>query len=262
MPDRPDLADLEARIGYAFTDRALLERALTHRSYANELDAHGTVDNELLEFLGDAVIGLVVSHVIHAGWQGIGSPGDASQRKAMLVSRGTLSAMGTRWALPDFLRLGRGEERSGGRTKASLIANAFEAVTGAVFLDGGYEAAREVLHEVYHELYEEVMTRSPSPPETAGAGAEYRDPKSALQEWLQARGRSRPEYTVLETSGPDHHKTFEVGVAIDGAPICAGTGSSKREAQQAAARETLRRIGVTGADGPSGASPSGDGADA
>ena len=256
MPDWPGFADLEARLGYTFQDRSLLERALTHRSFANEADACETGDNELLEFLGDAVIGLVVSHVIHASWRGAGSPGDASQCKAMLVSRATLSAMGSRWALSDLLRLGRGEERSGGRTKASLIANAFEAVAGAVFLDGGYEAAHRVLERVYAELYDELLPRSalPEPPcDRSG----YRDPKSALQEWLQARGLSRPEYTVLDTSGPDHHKTFQVGVAIDGAPMCTATGSTKKEAQQAAARETLRRLGASSDDGPSGDAPDG-----
>ncbi|MXZ71760.1 MAG: ribonuclease III [Acidobacteria bacterium] len=256
-PDR-DLTDLEARLGYAFSDRLLLERALTHRSYSHEVDLRETGDNELLEFLGDAVIGLVMSHVIHARWGGAGSPGDASQCKAMLVSRGTLSAMGSRLALSDFLRLGRGEERSGGRTKASLIANAFEAVTGAVFLDGGYKAARRVLDRVYADLYDELLPRSPSAPLASVDGAGYRDPKSALQEWLQARGRSLPVYTVLDTSGPDHHKTFQVAVAIDGAPACTATGDSKKGAEQAAAREILRRLRAATEDGLSGLAPEPD----
>ena len=253
-PDR-DLADLEARLGYHFSDRLLLERALTHRSYSHEVDLRETGDNEFLEFLGDAVIGLVMSHVIHTTWGGAGSPGDASQCKAVLVSRGTLSEMGSRLALSDFLRLGRGEERSGGRTKASLIANAFEAVTGAVFLDGGYEAARRVLDQAYAELYDELLPRLSSPPVAPGDEAGYRDPKSALQEWLQARGRSLPVYTVLDTSGPDHHKTFQVAVAIDGAPVCTGTGASKKGAEQAAARETLRRLRAATEDGPSDHAP-------
>ncbi len=253
MPDSPSLTDLEARLGYTFRDRRLLERALTHRSYSHEVEACETGDNELLEFLGDAVVGLIISHVIHTGWRGAGSPGDASQCKALLVSRGTLSAMGSRLELSDFLRLGRGEERSGGRTKASLIANAFEAVVGAVFLEGGYEAARGVLDRVYAELYDELLFRSPLPPSTSCDGAGYRDPKSALQEWLQARGRSLPMYTVLDTTGPDHDKTFEVAVAIDGVPVCTASGASRKGAEQAAARETLRRLGATGEDAPSGA---------
>jgi len=257
-PDR-DLADLEARLGYTFSDRLLLERALTHRSYSHEVDLRESSDNELLEFLGDAVIGLIMSHVIHATWGGSGSPGDASQCKAMLVSRGTLSAMGARLALSDFLRLGRGEERSGGRTKASLIANAFEAVTGAVFLDGGYEAARRFLDQAYADLYDELLPRSSSPPVASGDGAGYRDPKSALQEWLQARGRSLPVYTVLDTSGPDHHKTFQVAVAIDGAPVCTATGASKKAAEQVAALKTLHHLRAATEGRPSDLAPEGCG---
>lgn len=257
MPDYPeqDLSELEARLGYTFSDRSLLERALTHRSYAHEVDGQEADDNELLEFLGDAVIGLVMSHVIHANWGGAGSPGDASQCKAKLVSRGTLSEMGSRLALSGFLRLGRGEERSGGRTKASLIANAFEAVTGAVFLDGGYEAARRILDRTYVDLYDELLSRSPSPPTASGDGVGYRDPKSALQEWLQARGHSRPVYTVLDTSGPDHQKTFQVAVSIDGAPFCTATGASKKGAEQAAARATLRQLGASDEGRRSGRAP-------
>ncbi len=249
MPRAPNLAELEDHIGYTFGDRSLLERALTHRSYANEDETGATRDNELLEFLGDAVIGLVVAEMACRG-RAIGSPGSASELRATLVSRTALTSLAERWTLPRFLRLGRGEERSGGRQKASLAANAFEAVTGAIFLDGGYGVARTVLTRIYGEPYAALLEEGPPTARAASVGRPVRDPKSTLQEWLQARGHRHPEYAVMETIGPDHDKTFRVAVLINGAPVAEATGSSRKEAEQAVAREALGRLCASGANRP------------
>lgn len=251
MPRAPNLAELEDHIGYTFGDRSLLEQALTHRSYANEDETGATRDNELLEFLGDAVIGLVVAEMACRG-RAIGSPGSASELRATLVSRTALTSLAERWTLPQFLRLGRGEERSGGRQKASLAANAFEAVTGAIFLDGGYDAARAVLTRIYGESYAALVEQRPPTAGAAWVGLPVRDSKSTLQEWLQARGHRHPEYTVLETIGPDHDKRFRVAVRIDGAPVAEATGSSRKEAEQAVARAALGRLRASGDDRSNG----------
>ena len=249
MPGALNLAELEDHIGYTFGDRSLLEQALTHRSYANEDDSGETRDNELLEFLGDAVIGLVVAEMACRG-PAVGSPGAASELRATLVSRAALTSLAEQWTLARFLRLGRGEERSGGRQKASLTANAFEAVTGAIFLDGGFDVARTVLTRIYSEPYAALVREGPHRARAAPVGPPVRDPKSTLQEWLQARGHRHPEYTVMETMGPDHDKTFRVAVLIDGAPLVEATGSSRKEAEQAVAREALGRLCASGDDGP------------
>ena len=251
MPGAPDLAEFEDHIGYTFRDRRLLTQALTHRSYASEDETDETGDNELLEFLGDAVIGLVVAELACRG-PDIGSSGSASELRASLVSRTALAPLAERWALPRFLRLGRGEERSGGRQKVSVIANAFEAVAGAIFLDGGYDAARTVLDRIYAEPYRALMQNGQPNAGMASPGAPARDAKSTLQEWLQARGRRPPAYTVMETSGPDHNKTFRVAVSIDDAPVAEAAGSSRKEAEQVVAREALRRLRASGDDGPKG----------
>ena len=222
---------LEAALGYRFTDRGLLEQALTHRSRAHEDPSGEAVDNERLEFLGDAVLGLVVADRLvrefperDEGW--------TSKVKARLVSASTLARLGDEVGLGDYLLLGRGEEKTGGRRKQSLIADTFEAVVAAIYLDGGLAAATMFLDARLRGMFDELRAR--------GAAAETAaDWKSTLQEWLQARGHPLPAYRLAAEQGPDHRKTFTVGVSVGGDTIACGTGRSKKEAEQKAARRAL-----------------------
>lgn len=228
MADRGEvLAALEARFGHEFRDRALLDDALTHRSWANEA---GSVSHyERIEFLGDAVLGLVTADwlfELHANRP----EGELSLRKSMLVSEGALATYAERLALGEGLRLGAGEERSGGRLKASLLADAVEALFGAVYLDAGFDAARRVVRR-YLESASEL------PLEQRAV-----DPKTTLQERVQARGWPLPAYSVLEESGPDHDKVFTVEVHIRGGLAGRGIGRTKKGAEQAAAGGALAML--------------------
>ena len=222
---------LEAALGYRFTDRGLLEQALTHRSRAHEDPSGEGEDNERLEFLGDAVLGLVVADRLvrdfperDEGW--------TSKVKARLVSEPTLARLGEQVGLGDYLLLGRGEEKTGGRRKQSLIADTFEAVVAAIYLDGGLGAATSFIHARLQGALDELRAN--------GAVAEApADWKSTLQEWLQARGRPLPAYRLAAEAGPDHRKTFTVDVSVGDESIARGMGRSKKEAEQKAARRAL-----------------------
>jgi len=223
----PGMADrLEAALGHRFVDPALALIALTHRSYANErgLAEH----NERLEFLGDAVLGLLA-----AEWLYRRHPerpeGELSRAKSTLVSTGALAAYAERLDLGALLRLGVGESRSGGGSKASLLADALEAVFGAVFLDGGLAAVRGVVERffVWAESAHELQ-RS--------------DPKTELQELLQAEAMPLPEYSIVAERGPDHEKQFTCEVAVAGELLGEGSGRTKKEAHQSAAAAALERL--------------------
>jgi len=222
----PEADALEDRLGYRFRRPELLQRALTHRSYANE---HGLGENyERLELLGDAVLSLLATDWLF-GELPHASEGSLSKRKAALVSAETLSRLAGDLELGERLLLGVGEERSGGRSKASLLADAFEAVLGAVYLDGGLGAARDVL-----------LPLLPAAIEAPGEPA--RDAKSRLQEAVQARGRGLPEYRVVGEEGPDHEKTFSVACLLEGRVAGEGEGASKKEAEQRAAQQALASL--------------------
>ncbi len=225
MADRAELlAALEARFGHQFRSRELLDDALTHRSWANE--AGGVSHYERIEFLGDAVLGLVAADWLfemHAGR----AEGELSLRKSMLVSEGALAGYAEKLALGEGLRLGAGEERSGGRLKASLLADALEALFGAVYLDAGFDAARRVVRQ-----YLEIASELPMEQRAL-------DPKTTLQEQIQARGWPLPIYSVVEESGPDHDKVFTVEVRIRGELAGRGIGRTKKGAEQAAASGAL-----------------------
>ena len=225
---------LESALGYRFTDRGLLEQALTHRSRAHEDPSGQVVDNERLEFLGDAVLGLVVADRLvrefperDEGW--------TSKVKAKLVSAPTLARLGERVGLGDYLLLGRGEEKTGGRRKQSLIADTFEAVVAAIYLDGGLAAATAFLDALLREALDGLRANGMA----AEAPADW---KSKLQEWLQARGRPLPVYRLTAEEGPDHRKTFTVDVAVGGEELARGAGRSKKEAEQKAARQALAEL--------------------
>jgi ribonuclease-3 len=246
MLGRRATTDLEKRLGYRFRRPELFALALTHRSHANE---RGVEDNyERLEFLGDAVLGLVTAAWLYRRHAGL-PEGELSKRKAQLVSRATLAARAEALGLGEALRLGVGEERSGGRQKASLLADALEAVFGAVYVEGGLAPAARVIEPMLEAALD------PRPGEDSPLAT---DAKTHLQELAQARGRELPEYRVAAAEGPDHNRVFTVECWLDG--VCAGRGSggSKKIAEQRAAADALQRqesqaAGAAGAAGEAGA---------
>jgi ribonuclease-3 len=237
---------LEERLRYRFASAELLERALTHSSAIPELRASHPADapvssipqdNEQLEFLGDAVLDMLASEyllVAFPDW----SEGQLSKSRARIVNARALELAARRLELGEFLRLGRGEEKTGGREKPTLLADAFEAVIAAIYLDRGLDPAREVLRRV---LFEFAL-------EERGARIADSDRKSALQEFLQGRGQAPAEYRVAGESGPDHQKKFQVEVWVSGACMASGEGSTKKEAEQRAARTALERLEAAAKD--------------
>jgi ribonuclease-3 len=218
----------EARLGYRFRDRDLLECALTHRSRANE-DETGTVkDNESLEFLGDSVLGFVVAERLFRAFPQ-SDEGQKSKMKASLVSTAALARLARRLELGEYLVLGRGEEKTGGRKKRALLADGYEAVVAAIYLDGGIDAARDFIMREFGSLLSD----------SAPASLSEEDHKSRLQEYLQARDRPLPQYHVVAESGPDHRKVFQIDVSVDSVVVASATGRKKKEAEQEAARLAL-----------------------
>jgi ribonuclease-3 len=230
------LTELEQQIGYSFRSRALLDRALTHRSFANER-TEGCRHNEALEFLGDSVLGFVVSAWLLDRFPDQ-AEGKLSKMKAYMVSETSLAELSEAIDLGRFLRLNRGEEKTGGRRKRALLADGYEAVIGAIYLDGGIEAAQRFLRR---ELAGKMDSIDPE----SMIGDDY---KSALQERLQAEGRPMPEYILVEASGPDHRRTFRVQLRVGGSIVSSGEGSTIKVAQQEAARSALTLDAQPGAD--------------
>lgn len=222
------------RLGHSFRDPALLERALTHRSWANERSSRETY--ERLEFLGDAVLGLITAEWLFARF-GEAPEGELSRRKSYLVSEKVLAAEGRRLELGDALLLGVGEERSGGRDKPSLLADALEAVLGAVYLDGGPEAARKPIFR--------LLERASS----SGPPFGLRDAKSRLQERTQALDRELPSYRLAGEEGPDHEKLFTVECRVGDRLVAVGQGGSKKLAEQRAAAAALAALEAADAAG-------------
>jgi ribonuclease-3 len=238
VPFGSELQPLERRIGYAFRDRGLLEHALTHRSRVHEDASGGVIDNESLEFLGDSVLGFVIADMLFRQFPQH-NEGHKSKLKASLVSATALARLGAELHLGDFLILGRGEEKTGGRRKEALIADGYEALIAAIYLDGGLDPARGFIERQFAALMIEAAR--------AGTGSAFTaDYKSALQEWLQSHDRGLPVYRLIEESGPAHRRHFEVEVLVDGEPVGRAGGRSKKVAAQAAARVALDH--VTGTD--------------
>jgi ribonuclease III len=223
-------AILESKLGHQFRDPQLIESALTHKSYLNENPGTGRPDNERLEFLGDAVLDLAVSHLLMQA-QPSAREGELSKQRAGIVNEVGLSEVAAQLQLGDWLFLGRGEEQSGGRRKPSVLANACEAVVAAVFLDGGFEAALQLVGRLFQT-------------QIGGAhSAGQKDYKTRLQE-LAARHRKKVRYAVAMESGPDHDKTFQVVVVVGEDELARAFGKSKKEAEQRAAEEALRALAV------------------
>jgi ribonuclease-3 len=220
---------LERAVGYRFRDRAHLEQALVHRSYSHE--AGLAENNEPLEFLGDAVLGFLVAELIVRSHPGM-DEGGMTRLRASLVNTRSLAEEARRIGLGDSLRLGRGEERTGGRQKPSLLADGFEALVGAVFLDGGVEPTRELASRLFADRIHAAEV----------GGHRNVDAKTELQELLQARGKGLPEYRIVEAEGPDHARRYRIEVWGDGELLGRGAGSAKKRAEQAAAREALANL--------------------
>jgi ribonuclease-3 len=230
-PFGSELEPLERRINYRFRDRGLLEHALTHRSRVHEDASGGVIDNESLEFLGDSVLGFIIADLLFRSFPEH-NEGQKSKLKASLVSAASLARLGERIGLGEFLILGRGEEKTGGRKKLALIADGYEALIAAIYLDGGVEPVRAFLEREFEDLIAEARR-------TGAAAAFTEDYKSALQEWLQSHDRGLPVYRLVGESGPPHHRTFDVEVLVAGEGVARGSGRSKKEAAQAAAKLAL-----------------------
>ena len=227
---RDEFEELQTRIGYRFKDRGLLEHALTHKSRAAEDATGGVADNESLEFLGDAVLGLVVADTLFHQYPAY-NEGQKSKVKAAVVSTATLARQAEEIRLGDHLILGRGEEKTGGRFKQALLADAYEALIAAIYLDGGLEEAAGFLRRELKQAMDAGVAQTFAP-----------DYKSALQEKLQALGRPLPEYRLSGSEGPDHRKTFSIDVVVGGEVLGSATGRAKKEAEQEAARLALARL--------------------
>ncbi len=221
----PDLLSaLQIRLGHAFRDRALLQQATTHRSF-------GIDHNERLEFLGDSVLNLAVAHLLYTQLSQL-PEGDLSRVRANLVKQDTLHELAVRIGLPEVIRLGEGELRSGGRKRPSILADALEAVIGAVYLDGGYSAAQALVERLFKNVDIQPQMQ-----------AAAKDPKTELQEWLQARKLALPQYTVMATTGAAHRQTFEVACEVrELRQSQRGLGASRRAAEQAAAAALLDNL--------------------
>ena len=228
---RDEFDALQQAIDYRFRDRGLLEHAMTHTSRANEDVSGGVRDNESLEFLGDAILGFVIADILFREFPEL-DEGQKSKIKAALVSTSTLARQAERLTVGDHLLLGRGEEKTGGRRKQALLADGYEALIAAIYLDGGIEQARAFIHREFAPLLADARRD----------GQVGQDHKSALQEYLQSHDQPLPEYRLAGTLGPDHRKLFQVELSVRGETLAEATGASKKEAEQEAARLALDKL--------------------
>ena len=220
---------LEERLGYSFRNRALLETALTHSSYANENRASGIVCNERLEFLGDSVLGVTVADFLYRHFPDM-PEGRMTRLRAELVCEQSLHRVALELHLGDYLRLGKGEEHNGGRRRASILSDAVEAVFAAMYLDAGMETAAEFIHRCLLDDVRAIETPS------------FTDYKTSLKELVQRHSGQVLSYELVGEEGPDHAKTFRVQVCLNGEPLGRGTGRTKKEAEQTAAANALEAL--------------------
>jgi ribonuclease III len=225
----PDLSVLEAALGYTFRDTALLRLAVTHPSIAHEGEM-SVPHNQRLEFLGDAVLGVILTRELYERFHAFGE-GPLTKARAQLVNQRTLAEQSRRLSIGHHLIMSRGELAHGGRERASALADAYEAVTGAIFLDGGYDAAREFVLRCFRDSFGEFNSLP-----------NLSNPKGELQEVLQAKSAVAPRYQVTETTGPDHDRSFECAVLHEGRELGRGRGKSKRSAESAAALAALATL--------------------
>lgn len=222
--------EFEKQIGYTFRDRQLLDKALTHSSYVKETGQSRLNDNERLEFLGDAFFDAIIGEALYRALPRA-EEGALTKMRASIVCERSLAAAGRRLKIGSCIRFSRGEEKCGGRDRSSILADAMEAVIGAIYLDGGYEEAKAFVLKIFREDLED-----------AGKGKlSNRDYKSELQEHLQAKGILDIHYVMEKEEGPDHDKTFSVRLDVRGKAIGFGTGKSKKLAEQNAAKDAIER---------------------
>jgi len=225
------LKQFEKNLGYGFKKREHLKRALTHKSYANEQHMPSTEHNERYEYLGDAVLELTVSHILMEHFP-THPEGELSKLRAAVVNESELAKMARSMDLGDYLFLGKGEDRTGGRDKPSLLSDAYEAVLGAIYLDRGFDKVNSVVKKHFIKILKEV----------GGVGF-VKDYKTRLQEIAQGRFKIMPKYKIANSTGPDHKKIFEVNLYIKDELVGIGKGASKKAAEQDAARQALEKIG-------------------
>ncbi len=226
MKDKLDR--LEEKLGYSFENRDFLEEAFRHSSYVNEAGAQSLRDNERLEFLGDAVLDLSISHLLMDRFKDA-REGELSKLRSMMVDERSLSVIALKLNLGEFLLLGCGEERTHGRRKPSLLANAMEALIGALYLDGGFAKTDEIVRRLFVDLARKIDLQ-----------ASYRDYKSLIQEYTQHRYGTRPEYVLVDESGPPHDRVFLVALRLRGRVLAEGSGRSKKAAEQEVARKAYQ----------------------
>jgi len=224
---------LEGRLGHSFADRSLCKAALTHKSWLNEVPGAARTDNERLEFLGDAVLALIVSDLLMKRFPDR-SEGELSKARAVIVSETGLAQTAQGIGLGQWIFLGRGEDQAGGRGKASILSDALEALMGAVYLDGGLEAARKVAEQLFSAALHDVETQT------------RQDYKSRLQERSQALLQVTPQYRVVGQEGPDHDKRFSVTISLGGREYGRAVGRSKKQAEQSAAAQALAILEAAG----------------
>ena len=225
MSEYRDIEKLCEKLDYSFRDPSLIEAALRHSSYVNERRGEDLADNERLEFLGDAVLDLAVSHILMDRY-GRAKEGSLSKYRAAVVDEKGLFNVAIDLGLGDYILLGKGEEQTHGREKASILANTMEALLGALYLDAGFARTKEIIDGLFLPLISSIDTNRRSG-----------DFKSLLQEYTQEIDKTRPEYLLMDENGPAHDKTFRVAIRLNGAVISEGDGKSKKEAEQKAARE-------------------------
>ena len=220
---------LSEQIGYTFQNPELLRNALTHSSYTNEKGHSGFKDNERLEFLGDAVFDAVISEYLYEKLEDV-EEGKLTKLRALIVCERSLADRAERFRIGDYLYLGKGEEHTGGRKRISIIADATEALIGAVFLDGGWDSAKDMVLRNFMPVIEDAL-----------AGKLSRDYKTELQEMYQQRGSMEIRYATVREDGPDHCKIFTIGLWMNGEKVSEGSGRTKKEAEQNAAKAALKR---------------------
>jgi len=223
---KPD--NLEKKLGFHFQNKELLRQALTHSSYAFEKHPDNPRDNEVLEFIGDSVVGLAMADFLYSCWPDL-SEGELSKLKSAAASADSLSRLARKIRLDKKILLGKGEEKSGGRKKRTILAGAFEALLGAIYLDQGYDAAKKFLSPLLGEFFKKVDSRK----------FLIDNYKSALQEYFQRENLAPPTYKVVTSTGPDHEKVFTVEVYAGSVPLAKARGNSKKAAEQNAAKKAL-----------------------
>lgn len=224
-----DFLDIQEVLGYQFSDKKMLQRALTHSSYANEGHTVQGYHNERLEFLGDAFFDAIISEELYRQLDDV-EEGELTKLRASVVCEKSLAQCAVTIDLGTYLFVGKGEEHSGGRTRSSILADAMEAVIGAMYLDGGWEKVKAFVLRVFDQTIKAAL-----------AGQLHHDYKTAIQEKLQARGEAEIVYTVEKEEGPDHDKTFHVHLSYNGKLIGKGSGRSKKQAEQRAAKQAMQQ---------------------